>query len=93
MKKVIIACAAILTLGLMSCGDTKMCYKLSAKVDGKEVASTYVYGTSNEIDAAAAQWKKAQEALLGGQAIEIVRAPLSNLKSQEDCKGTIISVD
>lgn len=93
MKKVIIACAAALTLGLMSCGDTEMCYKLSAKIDGKEVASTYVYGTSNEIDALAAEWKKTQEALLGGQAIEIVRSPFSNLKSKADCKGSIINLD
>lgn len=85
MKKVIIACAAILTLGLMSCGDTKMCYKVSAVVDGDEVASTYLYGTSNEIDAAAAQWKKAQELLLGGTIVTIKRSPLSNLKSKEDC--------
>lgn len=85
MKKVIIACAAILTLGLMSCGDTKMCYQLSAVVDGRVVASTYVYGTSNEIDALAADWKKTQELLFGGEAISIQRSRFSNLKSKEDC--------
>ena len=59
MKKVIIACAAVLALGMMSCGDTKMCYKVSAiNAEGQEILTTYMYGTSKDIDASIEQWKK-----------------------------------
>lgn len=85
MKKVIIACAAVLTLGLMSCGDTKMCYKLTAVVDGKEVATTYVFGTSNDIDAYSAKLKQAQELIFGDAVVTIQRSTFSNLKSEADC--------
>ena len=84
-----IACAAVLALGLASCGETNMCYKItfSDKSSGNVIAEYYQYGTSNEIDAYIAQQKKAQEALLGEDAIKVTRSALSNLKSKEDCTG------
>jgi len=85
MKKVIIACAAVLTLGLMSCGDTKMCYKLSVIVDGREVTTEYVFGTSNDIDAYAAKLKQAQELIFGEALVSVQRSTFSNLKSEADC--------
>ena len=94
MKKVIIACAAMLTLGLASCGDTPMCYKITFadKSSGNVIIEYYQYGTSNEIDAYIAQQKKAQEAILGQDAIKVTRSALSNLKSKEDCTGGTIRI-
>lgn len=86
MKKVIIACAAVLTLGLASCGDTKMCYEVKAYVNSELIGTTYMYETSNDIDAAIATWKKTMEAISLGQTIEIKRSTLPNMKSQADCK-------
>ena len=93
MKKVIIACAAVLALGLTSCGDTKMCYKVSAKnAKGKEI-TTYMYGTSTDIDAGIEQWKKANALIFGDdEGIKITRSKLSNMKSEEDCKGASINL-
>ena len=86
MKKVIIACAAVvLALGLMSCGDTKACYKLTTSGAGIEL-ERYVYGTSNDIDAYIADWKKTL-----GDDVTITRSALPNMKSEADCKGTSIS--
>lgn len=86
MKKVIIACAAVLALGLASCGDTKMCYEVKAYVNGELVGTTHLYETSNDIDAAIAAWKKTMEAISLGQTVEIKRSSLPNLKSEADCK-------
>ena len=85
MKKVIITCAAVvLALGLMSCGDTKACYKLTTSGLGVEL-ERYVYGTSNDIDLYIANWKKAL-----GDNVEIKRSTLPNLKSEDDCTGTSV---
>ncbi len=93
MKKVLIACAAILTLGLMSCGDTKMCYKLSVEVQGETIMTYYQYGTSNEIDAYIVSLKKTQEKVYGEGVVTIKRDPLSNMKSEADCKGAQLILD
>ena len=90
MKKLIIACAAVLALGMMSCQNTKMCYQIDFKVDGKVVATYYQYGTSADIDAYIAQQKKIQEVALGTQAIEVVRNKMPQLLSEEDCRGGVI---
>ena len=94
MKKVIIACAAVLALGLASCGETNMCYKITFtdKSNGNLIAEYYQYGTSNEIDAYIAQQKKVQEAIFGADAIKVTRSTLPSLKSKEDCKGGSISL-
>ena len=94
MKKVIIACAAVLALGMMSCGDTKMCYKVSAKnAKGQEILTTYMYGTSTDIDTGIEQWKKANALIFGDdEGIKITRSKLSNMKSEEDCKGASINL-
>ena len=90
MKKLIIACAAVLALGMMSCQNTKMCYQIDFKVDGKVIYSYNVYGTSADIDASIEQTKRAQAALFGGQAVEVLRSKLPNLLSEEDCTGGVI---
>ena len=88
MKKIIIACAAVLALGLASCGETNACYKITfSDKSGNVIAEYYQYGTSNEIDAYIAQQKKAQESLLGENAIKVTRSVLPNLASKDDCKG------
>lgn len=94
MKKVIIACAAVLALGMMSCGDTKMCYKVSAtNAEGQEILTTYMYGTSKDIDASIEQWKKANALIFGdGEGIKVTRSKLSNMKSESDCTGTSINL-
>ena len=86
MKKVIVACAAVLALGLASCGDTKMCYEVKAYVNGKLIGSTHLYETSNDIDAAINVWEKGLELASLGQTIEIKRSTLPNLTSKSDCK-------
>ena len=64
MKKIIIACAALLTLGLTSCGDTNYCYevKQTYKILGQEVIiKTYNWTTKNDIKAYEASLKAAGE--------------------------------
>lgn len=64
MKKIIIACAAVLTLGLTSCGDTNYCYevKQTYKLLGVEgTITTYVWTTKNEIKAYEAELRAAGE--------------------------------
>ena len=64
MKKMIIACAVVLAACLSSCGDTNYCYEVSVtvKVGGLNSTSTsYVWGTSNELDAAIAQTEAQME--------------------------------
>ena len=64
MKKFMIACAAVLALGLASCSDTNYCYevKQTYKVLGVEAtATTYVWTTKNEIKAYEADLKAAGE--------------------------------
>ena len=54
MKKIAIACAVILAGVLSSCGDTNYCYEITQKytILGQEFSAvTYVWGTSNELDA------------------------------------------
>jgi hypothetical protein len=58
MKKIIIACAVILAGVLSSCGDTNYCYKVTTTVsiEGFTMSQDhYVWGTSNELDAAIAE--------------------------------------
>lgn len=87
MKKLMIACAAVLALGLSSCGNTKMCYLITFSVDGEKVYEYYAYGTSNDIDASIASQKKAQELILGTTAIEVSRSSIASLASEEDCNA------
>jgi len=64
MKKVIIACAAVLALGLTSCGDTNYCYqvKQTYKLLGQEITLvTYEWTTKNDIKAYEASLKAAGE--------------------------------
>lgn len=51
MKKLMIACACLLALGMMSCKDTNYCYELTAKNDAGKSVSTYYWGTQNDLDA------------------------------------------
>ncbi len=64
MKKIIIACAAVLALGLTACNDTNYCYevKQTYKVMGADmVITSYVWTTKNEINAYEASLKAAGE--------------------------------
>jgi hypothetical protein len=66
MKKFVIACAVILAGVLSSCGDTNYCYEITQKYNilGQEVSVTnYVWGTSNELDAAIAEAEASLEAM------------------------------
>ena len=87
MKKMIIACAVVLAACLSSCGDTNYCYELTTTVTvaGLSNSSTsYVWGTSNELDAFKDELRKGQEAIgISKDAIEITAKRTS--KSQSDC--------
>ena len=61
MKKIIFASAIVLASILSSCGDTSYCYELTATItiDGvKTSSSTYIWATSNELDAEIAKTKQ-----------------------------------
>ena len=58
MKKIVIAFAVLLAGVLSSCGDTNYCYELTTEVTMLGISTstvTYVWGTSNELDAAIAE--------------------------------------
>lgn len=85
MKKVIIACAAVLALGLTSCGDTTLCYKITstykvANIQMEDVS--YVYTTKNDIKTYEAKAKAAAELL--GSEVKVSSVPVPG-KSEEDC--------
>ncbi len=88
MKKFALVCAVVLAGVFTSCGDTNYCYEISYKYNvlGQEVSATsYVWGTSNDLDAAIAE----VEATLAGigiadDAYEVKYKRLS--KSESECK-------
>lgn len=87
MKKMIIACAVVLAACLSSCGDTNYCYEVSVtvKVGGmNSTATSYVWGTSNELDAAIAQTEAQMEQTgISKDNYDITYKRTS--KSQSDC--------
>ena len=87
MKKIIIACAVILAGVLSSCGDTNYCYKLTATVSALGVTTTeetYVWGTSNDLDAAIAEFDAQMEALGITKEYYSIDYQRTN-KSESDC--------
>ena len=87
MKKIIIACAVILAGVLSSCGDTNYCYKLTATVSAFGVTiteETYVWGTSNDLDAAIAEFDAQMEALGITKEYYSIDYQRTN-KSESDC--------
>ena len=87
MKKMIIACAVVLAACLSSCGDTNYCYELTTTVTVAGLsnsATSYVWGTSNELDAWKEKYIKVKEAMgISKDAIEITAK--RTRKSQSDC--------
>ena len=87
MKKIVIACAVILAGVLSSCGDTNYCYKLTATVSALGVTTTeetYVWGTSNDLDAAIAEFDAQMEALGITKEYYSIDYQRTN-KSESDC--------
>lgn len=88
MKKIVIACAVIMTGVLSSCGDTNYCYEITQKYNvlGVETSATsYVWGTSNELDAAIDEIEATFEAMGLSKDAYSIKYKKAN-KSQEDCK-------
>lgn len=87
MKKLAIACAVVLAACLSSCGDTNYCYQITATstiLGVTTTADTYVWGTSNDLDAAIAQQEAAFEKMgLSKDDFKIEYKRTS--KSQSDC--------
>ena len=87
MKKMIVACAVVLAACLSSCGDTNYCYELTTTVTVAGLsnsATSYVWGTSNELDAWKEKYIKVKEAMgISKDAIEITAK--RTRKSQSDC--------
>jgi hypothetical protein len=81
MKKFAIACVAVFALALTSCGEVEKCYKITVSYAGYS-ASSYVWGTGNDVSAAVAETEAAYEAA-GVDGVEISYAPTS--KSAGDC--------
>ena len=87
MKKVNFAFAIVLAGVFTSCGDTNYCYELTTKVTilgTTTSAVSYVWGTSNELDAAIAEAKAALEATGVSKDAYSVTYKKAN-KSAEDC--------
>ena len=88
MKKIVIACAVILAGVFSSCGDTNYCYKLTATVNALGVTTTtetYVWGTSNDLDAAIAEFDAQME--LAGISKDFYKLEYQRTnKSQSDCE-------
>ncbi len=88
MKKFAIVCAIVLAAGMMtSCGDTNYCYEVTTSYNilGQTISATsYVWTTSNEIDASAEQIKKDLAATGISEDIITVDYKKAN-KSQDDC--------
>ena len=87
MKKITLACAVVLAGIFSACGDTNYCYELSYSYTllGHEVSATsYVWGTSNELDAAIAEVEATLDGLdIPKDAYSIKHKRLN--KSQSDC--------
>mgnify|MGYP003443295310 FL=1 len=87
MKKIVIACAVILAGVLSSCGDTNYCYEITQKYNvlGVETAATsYVWGTSNELDAAIDEIEAMFESMGLSKDAYSIDYKKAN-KSQEEC--------
>jgi len=87
MKKVLIACAAVLALGLTACNDTNYCYEIKQtyKVLGADFTlTTYYWTTKNEIKAYEASLKAAGEK--AGYTDFKVESHIMVGVSKEDCK-------
>ena len=87
MKKIVIACAVILAGVLSSCGDTNYCYEITQKYSilGVETSATnYVWGTSNELDAAIDEIEAMFESMGLSKDDYNITYKKAN-KSQEDC--------
>ena len=87
MKKIVIACAVILAGVLSSCGDTNYCYEITQKYSllGVETSTTnYVWGTSNELDAAIDEIEATFESMGLSKDAYSIDYKKAN-KSQEDC--------
>ena len=87
MKRIVIACAVILAGILSSCGDTNYCYKLTATISGSGVTTTketYVWGTSNDLDAAIAEFDAQMEAVGISKEFYSIEYQRTN-KSESDC--------
>ena len=87
MKKIVIACAVILAGVLSSCGDTNYCYEITQKYNvlGVETSATsYVWGTSNELDAAIDEIEAMFESMGLSKDAYSIDYKKAN-KSQEDC--------
>lgn len=88
MKKFIFASAIVLAAVFSSCGDTNRCYEVTAESEVlgiKYSATTYVWGTKNDLDAAIAEAKKN-----GGEGVKVTYKRTS--KSQSDCYGVSADV-
>ena len=87
MKKVIIACAAVLALGLTSCGDTNFCYEVKStySIGGIEFSTTsFVWTTKNEIKAYEQQAKNTAKQLGASEDAIKISSAITTF-SQEEC--------
>lgn len=88
MKKIVIACAVVLAGVLSSCGDTNYCYEITQQysvLDSEHITTTYMWGTSNELDAMIDDIEASLEAMgLSKDAYTLTYKRATN-KSQEDC--------
>lgn len=84
MKKLMIACACVMALGMMSCKNTNYCYELKVNVPVVGDVTTYVWCTANELDAAKEDLVKTYK--VDKKDIKYKKTS----KSQADCKGLSI---
>lgn len=87
MKKIVIACAVVLACVLSSCGDTNYCYELTTTMNvlGMTTSNvTYVWGTSNELDAAIAEAEATLEETGISKDVYSITYKKAN-KNQSDC--------
>ena len=88
MKKIIFVSAIVLAGILSSCGDTNYCYEITQKYSllGVETSATsYVWGTSNELDAAIDEIEATFETMGLSKDAYSIKYKKAN-KSQEDCR-------
>ena len=88
MKKLIIACAILMTGIFTSCGDTNYCYEITTKftiLGWERTLTTVEWVTSNELDARIDEIKKdlVEEYGLSEETIVVTYQKLN--KSQADC--------
>ena len=87
MKKIVLACAVLLAGVLSSCGDTNYCYEITQQysvLDSEHITTTYVWGTSNELDAVIDDIEASLEAMGLSKDAYTLTYKKAN-KSQEDC--------